>query len=129
VAKRLPRRRPATVDGARAIASTLPRSYEAVVRGRLKFRVGRLVYVAFSRDETTMEFAFPKDWRAALVEAEPEKFALPRPSELRYHWICVSLDKIDHREMQTLVVNAWRMCVPKKVAAAYDATTAGRFVG
>jgi len=117
VAKRLP----ATVDAARAIASTLPRSYEVVVHGRLKFRVGKIVYVAFSRDQTIIELAFPKDFRAALVEAEPEKFALPRPSELRFHWICVRLDKIDHAELRVLVVEAWRMCVPKKVAAAYDA--------
>jgi hypothetical protein len=121
VAKRRAKARPVTVDDARAIASTLERSYEVVVRGRLKFRVGSIVYVAFSRDETIMGVAFPKDFRAALVEAEPEKFALPRPSELRFHWICVRLDKIDHDELRKLVVDAWRMCVPKKVAAAYDA--------
>src|SRR5882672_2964344 len=72
---------------ARTIAATLPRSYEVVVRGRLKFRIGSIVYVAFSRDETIMELAFPKDWRAALVDAEPERFSLPRPSDLRFHWI------------------------------------------
>jgi hypothetical protein len=109
------------VDRARAIAATLPRSYEVVVRGRLKFRIGSIVYVAFSRDQTIMELAFPKDWRAALVEAEPEKFSLPRPSDLRFHWICVRLDRIDQGELEKLVVEAWRMCVPKKVAAAYDA--------
>ena len=110
-----------TVADARALAATLERSYEVIVHGRLKFRVGSLVYVAFSKDETVMELAFPKDFRAALVEAEPEKFALPRPSDLRFHWICVRLDKIDRDELRKLVVEAWRMCVPKKVAAAYDA--------
>ena len=115
------RRRPVTVADARALASTLERSYEVVVRGRLKFRVGSLVYVAFSRDETIIELAFPKEFRAALVEAEPEKFALPRPSDMRFNWICVRLDKIDHDELRALVVGAWRMCVPKKVSAAYDA--------
>ena len=113
---------PVTIDDARAIASKLPRSYEVVVRGRLKFRIGAIVYVAFSQDETIMEFAFPKDWRAALVEAEPEKFSLPRPSDLRFHWICVRLDKIDHEELEKLIVEAWRMCVPKKVSTAYDAS-------
>jgi hypothetical protein len=112
-----------TVDDARAIAATLPRSYEVVVHARLKFRVGRIVYVAFSRDGTIMEFAFPKDWRAALVDSEPDKFALPRASELRYHWVCARLDRIDHHELRALVVEAWRMCVPKRVAAAYDAAT------
>ena len=109
-----------TVDDARVIASALPRSYEAVVRDRLRFRVGRIVYVAFSHDETIMGFAFPKEERDALVASEPDKFLLPRPSELRYNWVCVLLDTIEADELRELVVDAWRMCVPKKVAAAYD---------
>lgn len=109
-----------TVADARAIASTLPRSYEAVVRSCVKFRIGSLVYVAFSRDQTIMGFAFPKEWRAALVSAEPDKFQLPRPSDLRFHWVCVRLDALTHDELRAVVVNAWRMCVPKKVAAAHD---------
>jgi hypothetical protein len=108
---------------ARAIAATLPRSYEVVVRERLKFRVGNLVYVAFSRDGAIMEFAFPKEWRAALVESEPDTFAFPRASDMRFNWVCVRLDRLDHEQLRTFVVEAWRMCVPKKVAAAYDATT------
>ena len=108
-----------TVDDARSVASTLPRSYEAVVRDQLRFRVGRIVYVAFSRDESIMGFAFPKEEREALVASEPDKFLLPRQSELRYNWVCVRLDAIDQDELRELVVDAWRMCVPKKVAAEH----------
>lgn len=43
-----------TVDDVRRITATLPRSYEAIVRDRIRFRVGQIVYVAFSRDETVM---------------------------------------------------------------------------
>ena len=111
-----------TVDDARSLASTLPRSYEAVVRGSLKFRVGSIVYVAFSRDEPIMGFAFPKEWRDALVTAQPDRFLLPRQSDLRFNWVCVRFDTIDHDELRELVVSAWRMCVPKKVAAAYEAS-------
>ncbi|OBB00256.1 hypothetical protein A5662_14670 [Mycobacteriaceae bacterium 1482268.1] len=106
-----------TVDDVRAITSTLPRSYEVVVRDRIKFRVGQLVYVAFSRDETVMGVAFPKEERAALVEAEPDKFMLPRPSDMRFNWIHVRLDAIDLEEVRELVIDGWRMCVPKSVAA------------
>ena len=66
-----------TLDEVRAIANTLPRSSEAFVRGRVKFRIGRIVYLSFSRDGTVMGFAFPKEWRDALVESEPQKFSLP----------------------------------------------------
>ena len=95
------------------------------MRGSLKFRVGSLVYVAFSRDEPIMGFAFPKEWRDALVMSQPDKFLLPRPSDLRFNWVCVRFDTLDRDELRELVVSAWRMCVPKKVAAAYDASRAG----
>lgn len=108
-----------TVDEVRSFASTLPRAYEVVVRGRLKFRVGRIVFVAFSHDETLMGFGFPKEWREALVESEPEKFMLPRASDLRYNWAVVRLAEIDETEMRELVLDAWEMVVPQKVSAAY----------
>ncbi|HEY8523721.1 MAG TPA: MmcQ/YjbR family DNA-binding protein [Acidimicrobiales bacterium] len=108
-----------TVDDVRALALSLPRSYEALVRDRVKFRVGRLVYLDFSRDETLMGFAFPKEERQALVESEPDKFLLPRASELRYNWVVARLETLDHEEMRELVLDAWRMVVPKRVAAEF----------
>ncbi|HEY7484846.1 MAG TPA: MmcQ/YjbR family DNA-binding protein [Streptosporangiaceae bacterium] len=108
-----------TVDDVRRLALSLPRTEEHLIRDRVKFRVGRIVYVAFSRDEKIMGFAFPKDERAALVAAEPEKFLLPRQSDMRYHWVCVRLAAIDEPEMRELVIEAWRMVVPKRVAAAH----------
>ena len=108
-----------TIDDVCAFARTLPRSTEAIVRGRVKFRIGRIVYLAFSRDGTVMGFAFPKAWRDALVEAEPEKFSLPGQSDLRYHWVDVRLDAIDEDEMRELVEDAWAFVVPKRVAEQY----------
>ncbi|QYG93208.1 hypothetical protein HC251_12725 [Iamia sp. SCSIO 61187] len=109
-----------TIDDARAIAATLPRSYEASVRDSVRFRVGSLVYAAFYEDDTIMGFGFPKEEREALVESEPGKFLLPRPSDMRFRWVCVRLEALDLDELRELLVDAWRMCVPKKVAAAYD---------
>ena len=108
-----------TLDAVRALAATLPRSYEALVQGRVKFRVGRIVYLAFSRDERLMGFAFPKELREPLVESDPEKFLMPRASDLRYNWVVVRLHVIDDVEMRDLVLDAWAMVVPKSVAAAY----------
>ncbi|MGZ8579444.1 MAG: MmcQ/YjbR family DNA-binding protein, partial [Actinomycetota bacterium] len=109
-----------TMDDVRAVAATLPRSYEALVRDRVKFRVGRIVYLAFSRDETVMGFAFPKEEREALVASEPEKFMMPSRSDLRYHWVDVRMSVIDKAEMRELVIDAWRMVVPKRIAAEYN---------
>ncbi|HYT52206.1 MAG TPA: MmcQ/YjbR family DNA-binding protein [Gaiellaceae bacterium] len=110
-----------TTDEIRAVALALPRTTEGYVRGQVKFRIGRIVYLAISRDGSTMGFAFPKEWRAALVESEPEKFSLPSQSDLRYHWAHVDLAAIDVDEMRALVEDAWAFVVPKRVAEEYAA--------
>ena len=106
-----------TIDDVRELALRLPRTYEALVRDRVKFRVGRLVYLAFSRDETLMGFGFPKEEREALIASEPEKFMMPKPRDQRYNWVVVRLAAIDKVEMREIVTEAWRMVVPKRVAA------------
>src|SRR6266849_481706 len=111
-------KRMVTIDDVRRYALTLPLSYEALVGGRVKFRVGRIVYVSFSRDETVMGFGFPKDQRNWLIGGSPDRFMLPTGSDLRYHWVRVRLAAIDETEMRELVLDAWRMVVPKSVAAA-----------
>jgi hypothetical protein len=108
-----------TIDDVRELAVSLPRTDEALVRDRVKFRVGRIVYLAFSRDETLMGFAFPKEERDALVASEPEKFMMPKQSDLRYNWVVGRLAAIDEVEMHEIVVDAWRMVVPKRLAAAH----------
>jgi hypothetical protein len=108
-----------TIEDVRRVARSLPRSEEHFIRGQVKFRVGRIVYIAFSRDEKTMGFAFPKEWRAGLIAAEPDRFEMPGPADERYNWVCVKMDAIDKAEMHTLVTEAWRFVVPDKVAAAH----------
>jgi hypothetical protein len=88
----------------------------------VKFRVGQLVYVAFDREQKVMGFGFPKELRDALIDSDPNKFLLPRPSDLRYNWVCARLAALDREELSALVVSAWRMCVPQKVYAAYAGT-------
>jgi hypothetical protein len=105
-----------TVAEVRALALTLPRTTEHLIRDRVKFRVGAIVYVAFSRDETTMGFGYPKEERDALVAAEPDLFFLPGVSDLRFNWVCCHLARLDHDYMTELVTHAWRMVVPKFLA-------------
>jgi hypothetical protein len=108
-----------TIDDVRAVAGGLPRSYEVLVRDRVKFRVGRYVWLAFTRDETLMGFAFPKEEREALVGSEPDKFQMPGRADLRYNWVVARLDALDQDEMREIVLDAWRMVVPRSVAAAH----------
>lgn len=110
----------AQLDDVRPLGTELERSYEVFVHGRLKFRVGQLVYVAFSLDETVMGFAFPKEERAALVGGSPRKFRLPSDADMRFNWVHAELAALGPAEARELVVDAWRMVVPQKVSRAYD---------
>ncbi|MFD5662521.1 MmcQ/YjbR family DNA-binding protein [Streptomyces hirsutus] len=109
----------ATVADVRRLALSLPRTEEHLIRDRVKFRIGRIVYLALSRDETTLGFAFPKEERAALVASDPGKFSMPRESDLRYHWARATLGALDLPELTELVTEAWRMCVPARLARAH----------
>jgi len=100
-----------TLDDVRSVALALPRTTEAFVRGRVKFRVGRIVYASFSRDETIMGFGFPKEWRETLVKSDPDRFMLPSLFDMRYNWVHVKLDSINKAEMQDLILDAWAMTV------------------
>jgi hypothetical protein len=110
----------AVIEDVRPLGAELERSYQVYVRGRLKFRVEQIVYVAFSLDESVMGFAFPKEEREALVLSEPHKFQLPMASDMRFNWVHARLAALDPTEARELVVDAWRMVVPKKVSGAYD---------
>ncbi len=110
----------AVIEDVRPLGAELERSYEVYVRGWLKFRVGRIVYVGFSADERVMGFAFPREEREALVTAEPQTFRLPAPSDLRFSWVLADLPALNSGEARELVVDAWRFVVPKKVSGAYD---------
>ncbi|WAX55729.1 MmcQ/YjbR family DNA-binding protein [Jatrophihabitans cynanchi] len=109
----------ATADDVRAIALALPRAYEREVSGRAKFRVGSYVFAALSPDESLLGFGFPKHERDALVASEPDKFLPPRTQDERYNWVRLRLEAVDVTELRELLTDAWAMCVPKKVSAAY----------
>ncbi|MDQ1747298.1 MAG: hypothetical protein QOD07_1561 [Frankiaceae bacterium] len=109
----------------RDFALSLPRTTEGLVRDSVRFRIGKIVYLAFSPDETLMGFAFPKEERDALVASEPATFQLPRTSDLRFNWVVARLDRLDEQRTRELVLDAWRMCVPKKVSALIDESAVG----
>src|SRR5215203_4035050 len=112
----------AVIEDVRPLGAGFERSYPAYVRGRLKFRVKQIVYVAFSLDERVMGFAFPKEERAALVASKPYRFQMPSASNMRFDSVHADLAALDPTEARELVVDAWRMVVPKKLSRAYDLT-------
>jgi hypothetical protein len=108
-----------TAQDVRECAMALPRTEEHLIRDQVKFRIGRIVYAALSADETVLAFAFPREERAALIASEPQKFFMPRPSDERYQWVRAHMSELTVGEMRELITDAWRMAVPKKLAASY----------
>jgi hypothetical protein len=108
-----------TVHDVRAWAMALPRTEEHLIRDYVKFRVGRIVYATISPDETILGFGFPMQERAALIAAEPDRFLLERPSDARYNWIDARIATLTQAEAREFVTDAWRMVVPKRLAAAH----------
>jgi hypothetical protein len=109
------------LEDIRAVTADLPRSYEALVRDSIKFRVGQIVYLAVAPDEQTIGIAFPREEREAALKAEPDKFFPPRPADERFRWIQVRLEALEFDELRELILDAWSMVVPKKVQAEYFA--------
>jgi hypothetical protein len=108
-----------TAQDVRAVALSLPRTEEHLIYDHVKFRVGKIVYVAITPDETIVGFAFPREERPALIAAEPDRFFVHRPSDARFNWIDTHMALLGPAEMREFVTEAWRMVVPKRLAAAH----------
>lgn len=100
-------------DAVYEFGAALPRTDAVVVHGRRKLRVKSLVYVALSRDETLMGFAFSRLEREALIASAPAVFSLPRESDLRFNWAVARLAGLAEDEARELVFDAWAMVVPR----------------
>ena len=44
---------------------------------------------------------------------------MPKRADQRYNWVVVHLSAIDAEEMHEIVLDAWRMVVPKRVVTEY----------
>jgi hypothetical protein len=79
-----------SIDDVRALAAGLPRSYEVFVHGRVKFRVGQIVYLAFSRDETLTPAEIAAARATAIKNVTGSTAATPR----RYDHAAVGRSRI-----------------------------------
>jgi hypothetical protein len=111
-----------TAADVREVARSLPRTTEHLIYDHIKFRVGQIVYASISPDETLIGFGFPKEEREAMIASRPDVFLMPRLSDQRYRWINARMAALGKDEMAELIIDAWRMVVPKKVAAAHLAS-------
>jgi len=103
------------------MALALPEATERPAWGQPAFRVRDKIFVALSKDETSMGFKVPKEERAELIAAEPEKFYFIEGHDNTYNWARVRLDTVDTDELAELITEAWRRTAPKRLVQDYDA--------
>jgi hypothetical protein len=56
----------------------------------------------------------------ALLRSDPEVF-FTTPHYDGYAYVLVRLERVDRAQLAELIEDAWRLCAPKRVLAAYDA--------
>ncbi|MFJ6777812.1 MmcQ/YjbR family DNA-binding protein [Streptomyces yangpuensis] len=115
-----------TVRDVRLIALSLPDSTEKPAWGMPTFRVGGKIFAALADDDTSIGVKCPKEERAELIAAEPEKFFLRPGHDDNYAWIRVRLAAVqDAAELRSILTDSWRQAAPKRLVAAHPELTGG----
>ena len=109
----------ATFDDVRAIAMSLPEAEEILTwETDVTFRVRKKIFAIGGDDSDSVSIKATPMAQADLIEQDPETF-WPSAYVGRYGWVTANLERIDHDLLRTLLVEAWRMTAPKRVAAAF----------
>ncbi|WP_374776774.1 MmcQ/YjbR family DNA-binding protein [Streptomyces sp. NBC_01310] len=109
-----------TAQDVRLIALSLPDSSEKLAWGMPTFRVGGKIFVALADDDTSIGVKCPKEDRAELIAAEPEKFFMRAGHDDNYAWIRVRLAAVqDEGELRSILTDSWLQAAPKRLIAAH----------
>ncbi|MGW0736484.1 MmcQ/YjbR family DNA-binding protein [Streptomyces sp. NPDC002851] len=107
-----------TADDVRACALRLPETEEKAAWGQPTFRVRGKIFAALSDDDASMGVKCPRDERAELIAAEPEKFFVRAGHDDRYDWLRVRLAAVpDEAELKDILADAWHQVAPRRLAA------------
>ncbi|MFJ6049717.1 MmcQ/YjbR family DNA-binding protein [Streptomyces sp. NPDC092307] len=109
-----------TAHDVRLIALSLPDSTEKLAWGMPTFRVGGKIFVSLADDDSTIGVKCPKEDRAELIAAEPEKFFLRAGHDDNYAWIRVRLAAVTNEaELRSILTDSWLQAAPKRLIAAH----------
>ncbi|OEJ34547.1 MmcQ/YjbR family DNA-binding protein [Streptomyces subrutilus] len=116
-----------TAQDVRTIALSLPDSSEKPAWGMPAFRVGGKIFAALADDDTSIGVKCPKEERAGLIAAEPEKFFVREGHDDDYAWLRVRLAAVeDTAELRAILIDSWLQAAPKRLAAAHPGLADGR---
>ena len=116
-----------TFDDVRAIAMGLPEAEEIVTwETDITFRVRHKIFAIGGEGSGSVSIKATPATQSDLVDQAPETFH-PSAYVGRFGWVTADLTRIDRDVLRTLLVDAWRLTAPKRLAATYrgDAEDAG----
>jgi hypothetical protein len=108
-----------TFDDVRAIAMALPEADEIVTwETDITFRVRHKIFAIGGEGSDTVSIKATPATQADLVDHAPETFH-PSAYVGRFGWVTADLGRIDDALLRTLLIEAWRLTAPKRLAATY----------
>ncbi|MFJ3906096.1 MmcQ/YjbR family DNA-binding protein [Streptomyces sp. NPDC090025] len=111
-----------TAEDVRRIALSLPGAFEKLAWGMPTFRAGPggKVFASLDGADEVLGVKCPKEDRAELIAAEPDKFFLRPGHDDNYAWIRVRLGAVeDEAELRAILADSWRQAAPKRLAAEH----------
>ncbi|WP_405189717.1 MmcQ/YjbR family DNA-binding protein [Streptomyces anulatus] len=109
-----------TAADVRSAALSLPDTTEKLAWGQPTFRVAGKIFASLGDDETAMGVKCPREDRAELIAAEPEKFFIREGHDDHYAWMRVRLSVLeDGDELAAILADSWRQVAPRRLAAAH----------
>ena len=80
------------------------------------------LFASLSDDGQVAGVKATKQEQEALIAADPATFGVPAYVG-RHGWVSVQLATADPEELRELLIEAWRLTAPKRLVAAYDASS------
>ncbi|MFI6638342.1 MmcQ/YjbR family DNA-binding protein [Streptomyces sp. NPDC050504] len=111
-----------TSDDVRRVALALPGALEKLAWGQPTFRLARdgKVFASLDDDDRAMGVKCPKEDRAELIAAEPDKFFLRPGHDDNFAWLRVRLAALeDEEELYAILLDSWRQAAPRKLLDAH----------
>jgi hypothetical protein len=108
-----------TFDDVRTIAMALPEAEEILTwETDVTFRVRKKIFAIGGDESESVSIKATPLTQSELIDRDPDAF---RPSAYvgRFGWVTVDLRRIDDDLLRALLVEAWRMTAPKRLAAGY----------
>ena len=109
----MPRRKPIDQTRVRALALALPETKDGMHLGRADLRVKGKIFMTLPDDGRTVNLKTTPANLDLLIKAHPDTFS----DAWGGRWIGVDLGLVKPDQLLDLVIEAWRLAAPKRLAS------------